>query len=350
MNQDPLSVSPENHPSNQYIISKLLSEIYNQYRLDLSKDPVAQERIEGAVQKARLELETTAEVEINLPFISANAAGPIHLVRLLTRADFLMADQGNDLSGEIHDPSPVDQESPPQRIRIEIPERKPLVTMVLMVITVLIYFGQLLTDLTIGYDLPAALGMKSNELIISGQYWRLVTPMFLHGSIIHLGFNMYALHILGRRVERFFGSIRFLGLYLVAGIAGNVFSFIFTSAPSLGSSTAIFGLLGAEGIFIYQHRKLFGEQFRTALKQIIQVAAINILIGLSPGIDNWGHIGGLIGGAAFTWFGGPLFSVINSPPVLKLKDQSSSDRSLLTFAVLIIGLIGLVILIIQLRM
>ncbi len=350
MNQDPLSVSPENHPSNHNIISKLLSEIYNQYRLDLSKDPVAQERIEEAVQKARLELETKAEAEINLPFISANAAGPIHLVRIVTRGDFLMANPEKNLSGEISTPAAIDQEPPPQRIRIELPERKPLVTYTLMVITVLIYLGQLLTDLTIGYDLPAALGMKSNELIISGQYWRLVTPMFLHGSIIHLGFNMYALHILGRRVERFFGSIRFISLYLVAGIAGNVFSFIFTSAPSLGSSTAIFGLLGAEGIFIYQHRKLFGEQFRTALKQIIQVAAINILIGLSPGIDNWGHIGGLIGGAAFTWFGGPLFSVINSPPVLKLKDQSSSDRVLLTFAVLIIGLIGLVILIIQLRM
>jgi rhomboid protease GluP len=352
MNQDPLSVSSKNHPNNQKIISKLLSEIYNQYHLDLSKDPVAQERIEEALQKARLELETTAEVEINLPYISANAAGPIHLVRLLTRADFLMADQGNDLSGEIHDPSSIDQESPPQRIRIELPERKPLVTTVLMVISVLIYIGQLLTvtDLTVGPDLLADLGMKRNELIISGQYWRLFTPIFLHGSIIHLGFNMYALNILGRRVERFFGSIRFLGLYIVAGITGNVFSFIFTSAPSLGSSTAIFGLLGAEGIFIYQHRKLFGEQFRSALKQIVQVAAINILIGLSPGIDNWGHIGGLIGGVVFTWFGGPLFSVINSPPLLKLEDQSSSDRVLLTFAVLIIGLIGLVILIIQSRM
>jgi rhomboid protease GluP len=292
MNQDPLSVLSENFSSHQKIISRILSEIYNQYRLDLSKDPVAQERLENALQKARLELETKTEAEINLP----------------------------------------------------------LVTITLMLITILIYIGQLLTDLTIGYDLPAALGMKSNELIISGQYWRLFTPIFLHGSIIHIGFNMYALNILGKRVERFFGSRRFLGLYLIAGITGNVFSFIFTSAPSLGSSTAIFGLLGAEGIFIYQHRKLFGEQFRVALRQIIQVAAINILIGLSPGIDNWGHIGGLIGGAVFTWFGGPLFSVINSPPVLKLEDQSSSDRAIMTFTFQIIGLIGLIILIIQFRM
>ncbi len=164
--------------------------------------------------------------------------------------------------------------------------------------------------------------MKSNELIIAGEYWRLVTPIFLHGSILHLGFNLYALNILGRRVERYFGHIRFLGLFMIAGITGNLFSFIFTQAPSLGSSTAIFGLLGAEGIFIYQHRKLFGQQFKTALRQIVQVAVGNLVIGfLVPGIDNWGHIGGLIGGAVYTWFGGPSFQIVPSPPDLRLEDQ-----------------------------
>ena len=345
MNLDPLPVSSENYPSHQKIISKILSEIFTQYHLDLSQDPVAMERIGQAVQKALLDLDKLPEAEINLPFISANSAGPIHLVRKVNREDFLLDGQEEKLPGSgiaAQDPSP-------QQRRIELPEGKPQVTLVLMVLTILIYIGQLLSDYALGYDLPAALGMKSNELIISGQYWRLITPMFLHGSIIHLGFNMYALNILGKRVERFFGSSRFLGLYLVAGIAGNVFSFFFTSAPSLGSSTAIFGLLGAEGIFIYQHRKLFGEQFRGALRQIVQVAGINILIGLTPGIDNWGHIGGLVGGALFTWFGGPIFSVVNSNPNLKLEDLSSSSRSIITFVVQIIGLIGLVILIIQLR-
>lgn len=349
MIQDPLSASSENDSIIQTIVARLLSEIYDQTQLDLSKDSVALKRIEQAVINARVELETISETEINLPYITANSAGPIHLKRTLFAKDFLSSNPGNNLSSD----KPVQQEpvpdTPPQKISIELPDRKPLVTTVLMVFTALMYLGQLVTDFTLGYDLPAAFGMKSNELIITGQYWRLITPMFLHGSILHLGFNMYALNILGRRVERFFGSTRFLGLYLVAGITGNVFSFIFTAAPSLGSSTAIFGLLGAEGIFIYQHRKLFGEQFRTALRQIIQVAAINILIGLSPGIDNWGHIGGLIGGAIFTWFGGPHFLVSSSPPVLKLEDQRSSDLSLLIFAVQLIGLFGLVIWIIQSR-
>jgi rhomboid protease GluP len=224
-----------------------------------------------------------------------------------------------------------------------------MVTMTIMVITVLIYAFQLISNLIYGYDLPAALGMKSNELIISGQYWRLVTPVLLHGSILHLGFNMYALYILGRRVEQFFGSLRFLALYIIAGITGNVFSFYFTAAPSLGSSTAVFGLLAAEGIFIYQHRELFGDQFKIALRQIIQVAVINILIGLSPGIDNWGHIGGLIGGVIFSWFGGPIFKVKTMPSGLKLEDVGDRKKYLLTTGLMFLALIGLVIGIIILK-
>jgi rhomboid protease GluP len=173
--------------------------------------------------------------------------------------------------------------------------------------------------------------------------------MFLHGSILHLGFNMYALYILGRRVERFFGSFRFLGLYIIAGITGNMFSFFFTPSPSLGSSTAIFGLLGAEGVFIYQHRKLFGDQSRIALRQIVQVAAVNFLIGLSPRIDNWGHIGGLIGGVIYAWFTGPLFQVQGSPPLLHLEDKRAEAIPGIGFVIQLIMLIGLIALIIFFR-
>ncbi len=347
MNQNPLSVSPEQNSAEQTVISGILAEIRNQYRLDLAGDPTALDRISQAVHKARLELEVQPEAEVNLPFISANAAGPIHYLRKLSRADFMMAGEGDDPPAGFTVPAPMDQESLPQQRSVELPNRKPIVTNILLVVTILIYLLQLLTDYTIGYDLPAALGMKSNELIISGQYWRLFTPMFLHGSIIHLGFNMYALNILGRRVERFFGPYRFLGLYLLAGITGNIFSFLFTVSPSLGSSTAVFGLLGAEGIFIYQHQKLFGDQSRTALRQIIQVAAINLLIGLSPGIDNWGHVGGLIGGAVFTWFTGPKYQVSGQPPLLTLEDKRTPAAIGIGFVLQLLILIGVTALIVS---
>jgi rhomboid protease GluP len=349
MNQTPLSVSPGNTSPNQKVISRILSEIYKRYGLDLGQDPVALGRIEGAVERARQELELKPEFEINLPFISANAAGPIHLVRLVTREDYGSIPPAGSLPDGPPDREHVGDTAVRQRIRIDLPDRKPVVTFLLLVITILIYGAQIMTDINLGYDLPAAIGMKSNQLIMDGQYWRLITPMFLHGSILHLGFNMYALYILGRRIERFYGSMRFLALYIIAGITGNMFSFFFTSAPSLGSSTAIFGLLGAEGIFIYQHRKLFGDQSRTALRQIIQVAAVNLLIGLSPGIDNWGHVGGLIGGVIFAGVGGPRFQIGGSSPALRLENIKSGWAAGIGFVLQLFMTAGLVYLILMIR-
>ena len=340
MNQNPLSVSQDSQSDKNRLISKILADFKRQYGLDLSRDPVALERISAAVDQVFLDLETNPDVELNLPYISANQAGPIHLRRVISRNVGSSSSGMDDVDGEN---VPV-QESSNQRVRIQLPERKPFITIALLVIMAVFYALQLFTDLVFGYDLLAIYGMKSNELIIAGEYWRLVTAMFLHGSIIHLGFNLYALYILGRRVERFFGSLRFLALFLIAGIAGNLFSFAFTEAPSLGSSTAIFGLLGAEGVFIYQHRKLFGEQFRVALRQIIQVALGNLVIGwLIPGIDNMGHIGGLIGGALYTWFGGPDFTITSSPPEFRLEDQRPEEKVLYVFFALLILIICLVI-------
>ena len=133
--------------------------------------------------------------------------------------------------------------------------------------------------------------------------------MLLHGSIIHLLFNMYALIILGRGLEFNFGKLRFILLYISAGFAGNVMSFIFSPNPSLGSSTAIFGLLAAEAVFVFQNRKFFGGQARKILINSATIAGVNLVLGLSPGIDNWGHLGGLLGGIIFTWFGGPLWEL-----------------------------------------
>lgn len=228
-------------------------------------------------------------------------------------------------------------ESPPEpepRRRIQIPQLDPYVTYTFMGVSILFFLVQLGTQSFLNLDLPAAYGVKSNRLIRMGQYWRLLTPLLLHGSLLHLGFNMYALYILGRRLERYFGHGRFLALYILGGFCGNIFSFLLTEANSLGSSTAIFGLLGAEGVFLYQNRDLLGDRFRQAISQIIQVAAINLLIGLSPGIDNWGHIGGLIGGVAFTWFAGPVFRVEGISPFLELKDQRSSSTITLVFVLL----------------
>jgi rhomboid protease GluP len=225
---------------------------------------------------------------------------------------------------------------------------RPWVTYILVGITVLIFGGQYLTESTMGVDIFALFGMKINQAIIAGELWRLVTPIFLHdsGSITHILFNMYALIVLGPGLERAYGRSRFLLLYFLSGIAGNVVSFYFSPYNSLGASTSIFGLVAAEGVFIFRNREIFGRQARALLGNLIFIIVVNLMIGLMPGIDNWGHIGGLLGGLAFAWTSGPLLMVNWLPGGggYRMVDQNLSPRMWLYAAVEIVVLMGLVLL------
>ena len=233
-------------------------------------------------------------------------------------------------------------------VTVRPPQVRPIVTYILIGLTVAVYLMQMVSIyLFRGMDYPAGLGMKANQEILQGQLWRLITPMFLHSSssLLHIAFNMYALLALGPQLERFYGHWRFLMLYLLGGFAGNVASFLLSPEYSLGASTAIFGLIGAQGIFLYHHRKMFGGMAQRALTNIIVVAVVNLIIGLSPGIDNWGHVGGLLGGTLFAWFGGPLMQVeadMNAPlgasgGSLKLSDRREPGAVLA--AGLLVGLL-----------
>ncbi|MEW6241054.1 MAG: rhomboid family intramembrane serine protease [Chloroflexota bacterium] len=213
----------------------------------------------------------------------------------------------------------------PARISLRLPSSLPRVMYAILGLTIATYVLQFIFPQIID------LGEKNNSLIRAGQLWRLITPVLLHGPIWHIGFNMYALFALGSGLERRFGHVRFLSLYLLAGFAGNVLSFLVTDANSIGASTSIFGLIAAEGVFLYQNRKLFGEEARQAIGNVVSVAAINLFIGFSSGgyIDNWGHIGGLLGGLIFTWFGGPLWEVEGMYPLLRLVDRRGNADLLL---------------------
>jgi rhomboid protease GluP len=107
----------------------------------------------------------------------------------------------------------------------------------------------------------------------------------------------------------------------------------------VGASTAIFGLVGAEGIFLFQNRKLFGNQFGRAIGNVVFVVAINLFLGLSPGIDNWGHVGGLLGGLIFAWFAGPRFEIEGIYPALHLADNRE-PREVLTGIAAVILIFG----------
>jgi len=176
-------------------------------------------------------------------------------------------------------------------------------------ITAACYLLQNLSQMLLGFDYLLLAGAKINAFILQGEIWRLVTPILLHGSFIHIGFNMYALYSIGPGLEYRYGVKSFILLYLLSGLWGNTLSFLLSENPSLGASTAIFGLIAAQGVYIYKNRFLLGSAARPMLMNIIMVIAINLMLGLYPGIDNWGHIGGLLGGLFYAWFAGPTYGV-----------------------------------------
>ena len=143
-----------------------------------------------------------------------------------------------------------------------------------------------------------ALGAKVNAAIIVGQYWRFVTPLFLHGNLVHVAVNCYTLYIIGPEVEAAFGHARFAALYMLAGVCSILASFLFTDANSVGASGALFGLIGALAVYLLRNRAAFGTMGKRRLQNIGSTLLLNLGLGLLPFIDSWAHAGGLAGGAA----------------------------------------------------
>lgn len=181
--------------------------------------------------------------------------------------------------------------------KIPLRSTTPVITYALIGINVLIGFllffysqksgvsyGQLLVDF----------GAKENFRILSGEYWRFLTPIFLHANVVHLFINCYSLYAIGVLVEKIFGRFKFAVVYFLAGITGNILSFIFSSNPGVGASGSIFGLLGALLFFGIINPALFKSHFG---HNVILTILINLGYGFTnAGIDNFAHMGGLVGG------------------------------------------------------
>ena len=138
-------------------------------------------------------------------------------------------------------------------------------------------------------------GIHINGLIDQGEWWRLVTSMFLHGGFTHVLFNMFSLFIFGPELEHFTGKVRFLTIYFLSGIIGNLATFMIEDSTyaSVGASGAIFGMIGAFGALVYYTRHLFPQ-----LKQVIlPIIVISVIMTfLSPNINISAHLGGLVAG------------------------------------------------------
>ena len=171
-------------------------------------------------------------------------------------------------------------------------KKTPYITYIIMGICFIMF---LITGMGNDTGVLIKYGANLDVLVKNGEYYRLLTSMFLHSGLLHLFFNMYALYIIGPQVESFFGKTKYLIIYLLSGISGSLLSIAFNvNTVSVGASGAIFGLFGALLYFGYNYRGYLGNVIKS---QILPVVIINLIFGfISTGVDVAGHIGGLIGG------------------------------------------------------
>lgn len=148
-----------------------------------------------------------------------------------------------------------------------------------------------------------AFGGKYRPEIVGGQWWRLITAGFLHGGLLHIIMNSYAIFIVGTQVEQEYGTSRYLAIYIFSTITGFLASFYWTSALSVGASAGIFGLIGAMIAYGMKDKSPYGSAIQS---QYLLWAGINFLLAMFGGlaIDNAAHVGGLAGGFGLAYIAG----------------------------------------------
>lgn len=194
------------------------------------------------------------------------------------------------------------------------------VTIALIIVNALVFCAMLLFGAGLWHSsngIQFAWGANFGPATKDGQWWRLATAMFLHFGILHLGMNMLSLLDGGRLVERMYGPLRFLLIYFVSGLTGNLLSLIVQGdrAVSGGASGAIFGVYGALLVYLWRQRHTVerGEFLRLFWGALI-FAGITIVLGLNiTGIDNGAHIGGFVAGMLS---GGALVQPLDGSGVL----------------------------------
>lgn len=188
--------------------------------------------------------------------------------------------------------------------------KTPYVTYTLMAINILVFlYGFILNQ---GNNLINDFA-NYTPYVLAGDYYRLFSSMFIHVDALHIFFNMYALYILGSQAESFFGKGKFLFIYIFSGLAGSLLSIMLNQyVPSIGASGAIFGVMGALLYFGYNYRVYLGN---TLVRQLVPIIIINLALGfMMTGVDNYAHIGGLVGG------------ILTAKTVGLETKSSSSDR------------------------
>lgn len=181
--------------------------------------------------------------------------------------------------------------------KIFLKKDQPIVTYSIILLNIIVFMLSLLDyNMIINYFANYYINVKNGEI------YRLLTACFVHANFLHIFFNMYALYYIGPMVEKYYGKLKYLLIYLGSGIMGSLFSVVLSNNVSIGASGAIFGLFGSMLYFGYKYRATLDGFVRSG---IIPVLFINLILGfIVPNIDVYGHIGGLIGGLLLSYIVG----------------------------------------------
>lgn len=230
----------------------------------------------------------------------------------------------------------------PQAEYLPIPVGKPYITYVLLASIVIVWGLMELSGGSSNTQVLLAFGANAGwEILANGEVWRLFTSMFLHIGFMHLAFNAYALFIFGVEMERLYGSDRYLVVYILSGLLGSLLSFAARgpNVLSAGASGAIFGVIGMNLAYFYMHRDSFGHFGRQRMISTVVIIVINLVFGFTvPGIDNFAHLGGLVGGFVLGWGLAPRYEVDRYvlPPRVVDKTSLMSRWWVPTLAVVIL--------------
>ena len=179
----------------------------------------------------------------------------------------------------------------------------PIVTWAILAVTIGIGASSILSPDS--QDLWFTLFGLDKGAVARGEWYRLLSVVLVHGGLLHLASNMYALYLVGPIVEALYGPARFLAIYVITAIAASTASYVFVLQDAVGASGAIFGLFGILFVALRVHRPLLGRQARSLASQVGVLIVLNLalgfgLMGVGFGIDNAAHVGGVLAGG---WLG-----------------------------------------------
>ncbi|XP_002516742.3 RHOMBOID-like protein 9, chloroplastic isoform X1 [Ricinus communis] len=199
------------------------------------------------------------------------------------------------------------------------------------------------------FTLPLLYGAKINDLILVGEWWRLLTPMFLHSGVFHMALGCWSLLTFGPQVSRGYGSFTFVLIFILGGISGNLTSFLHTPEPTVGGTGPIFAIIGAWLVFQMQNKDVIAKDISESMFQkAIIITGLSFILSHFEPIDDWTHLGATLTGIVYGYFTCPTLQLDNASSrsgqdegVAFVRGYANSCKSLILFAVLIVLLISL---------